>query len=107
MVATTKLRRNSAIELLRIVAMLIIIADHFGVHGLFHFIDCAVHKIVLNNIYSYQILFTKFVDWVDIRQLYFHFNHRLFYDKPTSVSTVLASGNVIVRFNKHHCMHIF
>ena len=43
--------------------MLIIIADHFSLHGLFHFIDRAVPEIVLNNIYSYQILFTKFVDW--------------------------------------------
>lgn len=60
---TTKIRRNSAIELLRIVAMLIIIVNHFSVHGLFHVIDRAVPEIVLNNIYSYQILFTKFVDW--------------------------------------------
>lgn len=63
MVTTTKPRRNSAIELLRIVAMLIILANHFSVHGLFHGIDRAVPEIVLNNIYSYQILFTKFVDW--------------------------------------------
>lgn len=60
---TTKIRRNSAIELLRIVAMLIIIVHHFSVHGLFHAMDRAVPGIVLNNIYSYQILFTKFVDW--------------------------------------------
>ena len=37
--------RNSSLELLRIIAMLVIITHHFGVHGIFHILDPAKSKL--------------------------------------------------------------
>lgn len=74
--------RNSAIELLRIIAMFIIIIHHFGVHGILHVLDNGISKeIILNNMFAWQLHFTQIVAWGgDIRQRNFYINNRLFYD---------------------------
>lgn len=56
--------RNSAIELLRIIAMFIIIIHHFGVHGILHVLDNGISKeIILNNMFAWQLHFTQIVAW--------------------------------------------
>lgn len=54
--------RNSSIELLRIIAMIIIIMHHFGVHGVFHVSDKSWNILIVDNI-SWQIIFTQIVSW--------------------------------------------
>lgn len=54
--------RNSSIELLRIIAMIIIIMHHFGIHGVFHILDKSQNILMVNNL-SWQIVFTQIVSW--------------------------------------------
>lgn len=64
MVIQNKPARNSAIELLRIVAMLIIIAFHGHMHSWLDKLDLQqVPEVVTNNIYNVNILFSYFVGW--------------------------------------------
>ena len=64
MVIQNKPARNSAIELLRIVAMLIIIAFHGHMHSWLDKLDLQqVPEVVTNNMYNANILFSYFVGW--------------------------------------------
>lgn len=54
--------RNSSIELLRIIAILIIIMHHFGVHGVFHVLDSSVNILTVDS-FSWQMVFTQLVCW--------------------------------------------
>lgn len=54
--------RNSSIELLRIIAIIIIIIHHFGVHGIFHLLDKSQNILIVDNL-SWQIIFTQIVSW--------------------------------------------
>ena len=54
--------RNSSLELLRIVAIIIIIMHHFGVHGVFHFLDSSAN-IITAATFSWQMMFTQLVCW--------------------------------------------
>lgn len=54
--------RNSSIELLRIIAIIIIIMHHFGVHGVFHVLDKSHNILIVDNL-SWQIIFTQIVSW--------------------------------------------
>lgn len=54
--------RNSSIELLRIIAMIIIIMHHFGIHGVFHMLDKSYNILIVDNL-SWQIIFTQIVSW--------------------------------------------
>lgn len=74
--------RNSAIELLRIVAMLIIITFHGHLHSWVDKLNLQqIPEIVTNNMCNINVLFSYFVGWGgSIRQCYIHFNHRIFYD---------------------------
>lgn len=54
--------RNSSIELLRIVAMIIIIMHHFGIHGVFHILGKSQNILIVDNL-SWQIIFTQIVSW--------------------------------------------
>lgn len=64
MVIQDKPARNSAIELLRIVAMLIIIAFHGHMHSWLDKLDLQqVPEVVTNNMYNVNILFSYFVGW--------------------------------------------
>lgn len=54
--------RNSSVELLRIIAMIIIIMHHFGVHGVFHVLDKSHNILIVDNL-SWQIIFTQIVSW--------------------------------------------
>ena len=54
--------RNSSVELLRIIAMGIIIIHHFGVHGVFHVLDQSQNILMVDNL-SWQIIFTQIVSW--------------------------------------------
>lgn len=55
-------RRNSSIELLRIIAILIIITHHFGYHGIFHSNDSVYNVLTVDNL-SFQVMFTQVVSW--------------------------------------------
>ena len=64
MVIQNKPARNSAIELLRIVAMLIIIAFHGHMHSWLDKLDLQqVPEVVTNHMYNVNILFSYFVGW--------------------------------------------
>ncbi len=64
MVTTTKSRRNSAIELLRIVAMLSIIAFHGHLHFWSDKLKLPqISDVFINNMFNYNILFSYFVGW--------------------------------------------
>ena len=54
--------RNSNIELLRIIAMLIIVIHHFGNLGVFHLTDPSRNLLYAGNL-SYQIIGTQLVCW--------------------------------------------
>lgn len=54
--------RNSSLELLRIIAMLVIITHHFGVHGVFHVLEPA-KSIFHVDMFSWQVAFTQLIDW--------------------------------------------
>lgn len=59
---TRRRPRNSSLELLRIVAILIIIVHHFGVHGVFHAADSSANILTLST-FSWQLFFTQLVSW--------------------------------------------
>ena len=64
MVTTTKSRRNSAIELLRIVAMLSIIAFHGHLHFWSDKLKLPqISDVFINNMFNYNILFSYLVGW--------------------------------------------
>lgn len=54
--------RTSSIELLRIVAMLIIVIHHFCVHGVFHVLDSS-KNVLLAEFLNWQMVFTQLVGW--------------------------------------------
>lgn len=54
--------RNSSIELLRIITMIIIIMHHFGIHGVFHMLDKSYNILIVDNL-SWQIIFTQIISW--------------------------------------------
>lgn len=61
---TTKIRRNPAIELLRIVAMLSIIVFHGHLHfGSDKLKLPQISDVFINNMFNYNILFSYFVGW--------------------------------------------
>ena len=55
----TNKQRDSTVEMLRIFAMLVIIAGHFGVHGIFHIPNSA--QILCVDKLSWQLIFTQFI----------------------------------------------
>lgn len=72
--------RNSSIELLRIIAMIIIIMHHFGIHGVFHMLDKSYNILIVDNL-SWQIIFTQIVSWGgENREYNIYSYNRLFFD---------------------------
>lgn len=61
-IINSKKMRNSSLELLRIIAMIIIIMHHFGIHGVFHLLDKSQNILIVDNL-SWQIIFTQIVSW--------------------------------------------
>ena len=55
--------RNSSIELLRILAILIIISHHFSVHGVFHVLEKVPPMLIVDNL-SWQIIFTQIISGI-------------------------------------------
>ena len=59
-----KIQRNSALELLRILAMLFIMATHFSVHGIYHVLTPdAMPAAVADNMSSWQMHITNIMAW--------------------------------------------
>lgn len=61
-----KKMRNSSIELLRIVSILMIITAHFGVHGVFHVLeesDKGMDLLTADSL-NWQICFTQTIGWL-------------------------------------------
>ena len=55
-------KRSSNIELLRIVAMLIILVHHFCVHGILKVLDVSPFSLTVDNL-TWQLVFVQLVGW--------------------------------------------
>lgn len=71
--------RNSSIELLRIIAMIIIIMHHFGIYGVFHMLDKSYNILIVDNL-SWQLIFTQIISWGANGEYNIYSYNRLFFD---------------------------